>query len=186
MQALTQAYIRPQACLHPAWLDHTYMMRIQTSTRPHAHTQTSTLRHVAMHTYHSPASQSVPWFPPELRAKIRTRELKIHYSRAGGDTEGGWLRGGQWGREIKKESMLNSEGKERDLMKGWGEGVRLRVGESRGGKGKRRGVGSSTRWDIQYISLLTAVYVRAWVMFLKPVEEKSHYILSSWMGLFLK
>lgn len=118
------------------------MMRMQTSTRPHAHTQTSTRRHVAMHTYHAPASQSIPWFPP---AKIRTRELKIHYSRAGGETEGGWLRGGQWGREIKKESMLSSEGKERDLMKGRGEGVRLRVGESRGGKGKRRGVGSSTR-----------------------------------------
>lgn len=139
MQALIQAYIRPQACLHPAWLDHTYMMRIQTSTRPHAHTQTSTLRHAAMHTYHSPASQSVPWFPPELRAKIRTRELKIHYSRAGGDTEGGWLRGGQWGREIKKREYAEQWGKGERLDERVRWGSEAQSGREQRGKGKAEG-----------------------------------------------
>lgn len=68
------------AGLHAARLDHTYMMRTQTSVHPRARTHADTRQ---VHTYHAPASQSAPWYPPELRAKIRTRELKIHYGGGG-------------------------------------------------------------------------------------------------------
>lgn len=115
-------------------------------TPTHSHTDKSHANTRQVHTYHAPASQSAPWFPPDLGAKIRTSELKIHYGSMGG----GSAERRAVGEEDKNESMLSRQGL-RGKRGSWLKGEEREWGsewERAGGKQKHWGVGLSAWWDI--------------------------------------
>ena len=136
LESTCTAYIHPVVhvpalrCLHEANANCTHSH----TGKPHANTR-------QVHTYHAPASQSAPCFPPVLGAKIRTSELKIHYGSMGGRS----AERRAVGEEDKNESMLSRQGlrgkrgswlkvEEREWGSEW---------ERAGGKWKYWGVGLS-------------------------------------------
>lgn len=143
LESTCTAYIHPVVhvpalrCMHEANAN---------CTPTHSHTDKSHANTRQVHTYHAPASQSAPWFPPDLGAKIRTSELKIHYGSMGG----GSAERRAVGEEDKNESMLSRQGL-RGKRGSWLKGEEREWGsewERAGGKQKHWGVGLSAWWDM--------------------------------------
>lgn len=149
LQARTKpTYIHLHVCLHiqPDSITHTWCECKLQHTHTLAHTDTW-----QVHTYHTPASRSVPWFSLELGAKIRTRgaknTLRCHmrgWRMGGGGADWGEGSGGG-GEERENAEQAGMEGEERDLIKGGGEGEG--VGESRG-KAEGRWLVCMMRYEI--------------------------------------
>ncbi len=114
MQART-AYIHALTCVQPDFITQTSCQcKLQhTHTLKHRQARADSGQ---VHTYHSPASKSALHFSLKLGAKIRTGELKIHYSSGGGGAS--WEEGSGEKKQQKKEVSWEDmdEGK-KDLIK---------------------------------------------------------------------